>query len=136
MWSKDLGAVELVSHLFQKTPPQTPLTFQDRAFQTFQPHDTLFNYLVYMFHLEKEAVKNNYTPSNTTLVTQSWFFQRPHRGRNKCIVIPDHVDTFSVHAITSGKKTVRASNMRINHYRYACDFCHGEFQYDNSMKTM
>lgn len=130
------GGVDLVSHVFQPHQPKnSQVTWKDTILQTFQPKDNL---IAYIKHIFTPALINQLyvNPYNTSLVTQSWFFMSPHRGRQKCIVIPDNVDTFSVHGVTHGKELIRLDyehTMRLNHYRYDCQFCKGVFKVDTSM---
>lgn len=133
--SNEIGAISVVSHLFQKTQPNTStISLTNRILQTFQPVDSLIAYVLHI--AEKDRNIHASINTNSSLVTQSWFFESPHRGRHKCIVIPENVDAFSVHGVTAGKKTVRFNDqntMRLNHYRYDCDFCEGAFRFDTSM---
>lgn len=137
LYSSDLGAIDVVSHVFQKQQPaEQHISLINRFWQTFQPNDDLWSYVSYFLH-SPETANISYNISNETyLVTQTWLFQSSHRGHHKCIVIPENVDTFSVHSITAGKKTLRANHettLRVNHYRYNCLFCQGVFQLDLSM---
>jgi len=137
--SSDIGGVCAISHLFQKTQPsETRISLYNRLFQTFQPIDSITAYISHISQADQASQPAHPTHwiISSKFVTQSWFLQSPHRFRHKCIVNPENVDTFSVHEITSGKKMIKfdhTNTLRINHYRYQCDFCQGVFQYDASM---
>lgn len=135
-YNPDTGGIDLVSHVFQPHQPKnSQVTWKDTILQTFQPRDNLITYIQHIF--TPSLINQLYTnPYNTTLITQSWFYMSPHRGRQKCIVLPENVDTFSVHGVTHGKDLIRLDyehTMRLNHYRYDCKFCQGVFKVDTSM---
>lgn len=135
-YNPETAGIDLVAHVFQPHQPKnSQVTWKDTILQTFQPKDNLLAYIKHIF--TPSLITQLYVnPYNTTLVTQSWFYMSPHRARQKCIVLPENVDTFSVHGVTHGKNLIRLDYehvMRLNHYRYDCKFCQGVFKIDTSM---